>query len=271
MPVFVPLGIPAFDGTEEKEKISFKQAITNGNADKALIQIRNGSEVFYEKEITDPDLLTEGVHTHYWDGFDDHGILDTAFLTNATNLNILSKVWYNGESSFKTTYFKVNYDEVDWVDIKIDKTSNRIDVTLRVNLTDGGEIGTENNYKYEKVSPGKYYNPNLKPPKKIYAWEKIPASEIKPNKDIVKTRNREFEELKELVLEGINIYWSRRYSNTHGTIFKDTNWEVIVKAINTDDSSISLNDIPLIYNTNSSWARSGNPGTSKFGDGNELD
>lgn len=261
MALFVPLGIPAFDGTEEKGKIRFSQTIRNGNADKALIQIRNGAETFYEKEITDPNLLTEGTHMHYWDGFDEDGILDTAFLTNARSLNILSKVWYNGESSFKTTPFKIEYEEVNWVDVKINKNTKRIDVTLRVNLKDGGEIGTENNYKFEKISPGDYHNPNLKPPKKIYPWDKIPEKDLIAGKPPLKTPTKNFKNLEKLALEGLNYHWGRNKNHfvAKNVDINEELYEVFVNAINTTENA--MDDVSLIFNTNNSWMRSGNPGT----------
>lgn len=261
---FVPLGISAYNGKEEKGNIKFTIDIEDNNADKLLIQVRNGSNVIYEEEITEGPMLKVGSHPWYWDGFDSNGVLDTKMLTDATNLNLLSKVWLDDETEFETVDFKASYDEVKWVDVKIDKKTKRIDITLRVNLTDGGTFGIDCTNVAGSIKEGI-------PPRTICPWDKIPKKAISSINPIIKKRTRSFEELKQMVLEGINTYWSRRFSKTKGTIINNGNWEIIVIAVNTDNSDISLNDIPLIYNTNNSWSRSGNPGDSHFGDGNVMD
>jgi len=209
-------------------------------------------------------MLKIGSHPWYWDGFDKNGILDTKFLTEATNLNLLSKVWCDDETEFETVDFDVSYKKVEWVDVKIDKLSKRIDINIRVNLTNGGAYGVDCYDTAGSIKEGI-------PPRTICPWDKIPKKVINSTKPIIKQRTKSFEELKEMVLIGINTYWSRRFTNTKGTIINDENWEIIVNPINTDDSNVSLDDIPLIYNTNNPWSRSGNPGTSTLGDGNVMD
>ncbi len=265
MGLFVPLGVPAYGGAEEKGNIKFIIGIEDNDAEKLLIQVRQGNSVIYEEEINDGPMLKIGSHTWYWDGFDKNGILDTKLLIDYTNLNLLSKVWFEGETGFETVDFEAEYSEVNWVDVKIDKLAKRIDVTLRVNLTDGRANGTEDDCK--TVGSGSYA-----PMRTVCPWDKIPDNELrKYGKTPIKIRTKSFLDLKTMVLEGINTYWSRRFTNTQDTIINDENWEIIVTAENVDDSNISLNDIPLIYNTNNSWSRSGNPESSDFGDGNTMD
>ena len=261
---FVPLGISAYDGKQEKGNIKFTIDIEDSDADKLLIQVRDGANVIYEEEITDGSMLKVGSHPWYWDGFDSNGILDTNMLTKASNLNLLSKVWLDDEIEFETVDFKAEYNEIKWVDVKIDKNIKRIDITLRVNLTDGGAYGIDCTNVVGSIKEGI-------PPRTICPWEKIPKKAINTANPIIKKRTRSFDELKQMVLDGINIYWSRKSSKTNGTIINNENWEIIVTAVNTDNSDISLNDIPLIYNTNNPWSRSGNPGDSHFGDGNVMD
>ena len=261
---FVPLGVSSYEGKQEKGDIKFTIDIEDNDADKLLIQVRDGANVIYEEEITEESMLKIGSHPWYWDGFDNNGILDTKILTEATNLNLLSKVWLEDEVEFETIDFKASYEEVRWVDVKINKSTKRIDVTLRVNLTDGGAYGIDCTNVSGSIKDGIS-------PRTICPWDKIPKNAISVKKPILKQRTKRFEELKQMVLDGINTYWSRKSTKTKGTIIDGENWEVIVTAVNTDDSSISLNDIPLIYNTNNSWSRSGNPGDSHFGDGNMMD
>jgi len=265
MPIFVPLGVPAFDGTAEKGKIKFNLEIQHNNADKMLLQIRNGAETFYEEEITDPNMLTEGSHTWYWDGFDENDILDTAFLTKA-RLNLLMKVWLNGNSEFSVQHFKAEYEKVKWVDVKINKCTKRIDVTLRVNLKDGGEEGTEKDCKELGRS-------RRAPIVKICPWDKVSKEALTHyGKDPIKTRTKSFEELREMALDGIHKYWSRHQDNIGKNIEIDgIKYQVFVNAVNSEDTDKTLDDIPLIYNTNNPWSRSGNPGSSDLRDGNTLD
>ena len=168
------------------------------------------------------------------------------------------------EIEFETVDFKASYNEVKWIDIKIDKLSKRIDVNIRVNLTDGGAYGIDCYDTMGSIKDGVS-------PKTICPWDKIPKNAINTTKPILKQRTKSFDELKDMVLDGLNTYWSRRFTNTKGTIINNENWEIIVTAVNTDNSDISLNDIPLIYNTNNPWSRSGNPGDSHLGDGNTMD
>ncbi len=143
---FVPLGI----NNEGLGKIKFTISIHNKDAKERVVQIRDGVNLIFEERITDPALLTQGDHVWYWDGFDTNGILDTKKLTDAKGLNLLTKVWYNGDSEFDTVKFKMEYQKADWVDLKIDKNSKRIDVTLRINLKEG-KIDKEVNKSFSEL------------------------------------------------------------------------------------------------------------------------
>jgi len=257
MPFFIPLGIPDFNGKKERDFFQFTYHIEDNDACELIVQIRNGNIVWYEETITDASKLTQGEHIWQWDGFDNDGILDTAKFTQAKRLNFYTTGKDNdGNIDRSSTDFEANYDEVNWVDVKIDKPASRIDVTLRVNLKDGGENGTEKEcYELGKARRA--------PVIKICPWDKIPKEALSFYKKApLESKTKTFEHLKEMVLDGVNTYWSRRYTNTEGTIINDENWEIIVTAINTENSEISLDDIPLIYNTNNSWSRSGNTGGS---------
>ncbi len=254
MAMFVPLGIPTYKGKAEEGKIKFTLNIELDDADKMLVQIRDGAESIYEEEITDPKMLTQGSHDWYWDGFDKNGILDTAFLTKA-HLNLLMRVWKDDETEFSTIDFNAEYDEVHWVDIKINKNEKRIDVTLRVNLKDGGARGVE--CTEQIVAP----DPIII---KECPWDKIPKEALSYyGKSPIKKRTKSFEDLKQLSIEGVNKYWSRHKGNIgKGVNINGELYEVFINAVNETNSEISLDDVPLIYNTNQPWARSGNPGGS---------
>lgn len=235
---FVPLGISAYDGKQEKGSIKFTIDIEDNDADKLLIQVRNGANVIYEEQFTDGSMLKVGSHPWYWDGFDSNGILDTKMLTDSTNLNLLSKVWLDDEVEFETVDFKANYSEVKWVDVVIDKNIKRIDVTLRVNLTDGGAKGLNN-------------------------WNDIPKKELIAGKDPIKirTKRKSFEDLEELAKDGINYHWGRNQNHfsAKNVDINGDKYELFVNTINSKTNA--MDDVELIYNTNRNWMRSGNPGT----------
>ncbi len=51
-----------------------------------------------------------------------------------------------------------------------------------------------------------------------------------------------------MALDGINTYWSRRYTNTEGTIINDKNWEIIVTSVQNENG---MKAPELVYFTNS--------------------
>lgn len=262
---FVPMGISAFSGTPENKFIEFEIQVSENNINNLSIEILQDNEVIYTEKENLSTYFKVGKHTFKWDGFNNQGIYDSSSFTKG-KLKVQIKGTLNGKERIaESEEFSFEYKEVDWVDTKIDKNAKRIDITLRVNLKDGGARGLKCQNISGSIKEGM-------PAYTTCPWDNIPNSDItRYGKTPIKTRVKSFEGLKELVLDGINIYWSRRYTNTQGTIINNENWEIIVSAFNTEDSSVSLDDIPLIYNTNNPWSRSGNPGSSNFGDGNTMD
>ncbi|MEM0939551.1 MAG: hypothetical protein AAGI25_07150, partial [Bacteroidota bacterium] len=87
-----------------------------------------------------------------------------------------------------------------WVDVQIDKNTKRIDVTLRVNLKDGGARGIE--CTEQVVAP----DPVII---KECPWDKIPKGDLITNKPPFKTRTKSFKNLEQLALEGLNYHRGR--------------------------------------------------------------
>ncbi len=241
---FTPLGI----GNEELGKMKFTIGIHNKDAKERVVQIRDGSNLIYEERIKDPNLLTQGEHDWYWDGFDNNGILDTKKLTEAKGLNLLTKVWYGtDEDEFDTLKFKMKYKKVDWVDLKINKNTKRVDVTLRVDLKDGGTKGVKcrkdtNSIIEEEKCP----------------WDKIPKEAIKYFlNEPLKSRTKGFEDLKKLALDGISEHWSRK--GERFVMINEEKYEVSVNTI--DVKKNTMDDVNLTFNTNRKSLGSSNPGT----------
>ncbi|XKW98132.1 hypothetical protein R8G64_06480 [Tenacibaculum maritimum] len=255
MPYFIPLGIPDFKGKKDRDFIQVSYLIEGNDAVELTIQIRDGGKIIYQEKITDSSKLTKGEHRWKWNGFDSNGIYDSAVFTTAKDLNIYTIAIDNEENySRKRVEFTAKYSEVKWVDVKINKNTKRIDVTLRVNLKDGGEIGTEKDCI--QVGSGQYSSI-----KTVCPWEKIPKEDLIAGKPPIKSRTKSFKDLEQLALEGLSYHWGR---NKNHFIAKNVDingelYEVFVNAINTTKKA--MDDVDLIFNTNHKWMRSGNPGT----------
>jgi len=237
MAKMVPLGVADYSGNASKGFVTFSYEISEEDATKVILQIRNGSTVIYEEIVTDKSRLTQGEHDWNWDGFNNSDVLDTALLTNSKKLNFYVKVEdAEGNTEFTTQNFEADPCEVKWVDVKIDKSSKRIDVTLRVKLDDGGAKGLND-------------------------WDDIPKKALKSSKSPIKTRTKSFKDLEKMALDGINYHWGRNknHSSAKNVDINGDLYEVFVNTINT--SKKTMDDVELIYNTNRKWMRSGNPGT----------
>ncbi|WP_237276024.1 hypothetical protein [Tenacibaculum ovolyticum] len=231
----VPLGIPAFNKSPENQNIEFEIEITENGIDdfqveflhdnKIIQSYYSGEQTLYEVIVTakgsgnssNSTTNSQNTQRNYpkgkyhvkWDGFDNNGIYDsTIFTTGKLKARIKGK--RNGiEKTAESSEFSFEYKEVNWVDTKINKNTKRIDVTLRVNLTDGGERGTEKGI-YDTGS-GSYA-----PITTHYPWDKIPEKKIKKyGESPIRTRNKnnDFKALKNLALEGIEKYWGRNNTN----------------------------------------------------------
>lgn len=240
MGVFVPLGIPDFNGGSSKGYISLKYTISGKPADKVELEVRKGGNTFFKVTITDSAMLRIGSHEYQWDGFDNNGILDTAFYTS-NDFNFLSRIYVNGQVKFNTVKFKCAYEEVDWVDVKIDKNSKRIGVTLRVNLRDGGEKGTEKDCQEFGASRNA-------PILKKCPWDEISEAIIKKNDVPIKKRTKSYEDLNKMALNGIKKYWSRKLPDSKGISIEAETWEIIINA-EQDDKGMKAPKI--VYFTNS--------------------
>lgn len=210
-----------------------------------------------------PDYTKVGSYTILWDGFDNEGVFDSTRFNNK-KLTAVLKAQKDDIIKELKIEFHTSYSEVDWVDVKIDRNNKRIDTTLRVNLTDGGEEGlrtithteSETTISGEK-NPFSGYSVNLSP------WDKIPREILDLyNEEPIKTRTKTFEELKQLVLDGLKKHWSRSFNNglKVGNSIKISNNSYEFNLYPISATSSSLNGISLLFNTNGKWSRSGNPG-----------
>ncbi|WP_258928683.1 hypothetical protein [Flavobacterium davisii] len=198
-----------------------------------------------------PDLTHIGNYCIFWDGFNNDEIYDSTWF-DGKKLKAKITAKKGGTTKVQEVEFETTRKEVDWVDVKIDKKTKRIDVTLRVDLKDGGANGLD----CKQVLKGMRDNTHIvtKCP-----WDNIPANVIQPTKPIIKQRTRSFADLEKLAIDGLNYHWGR---NKNHAVAKDVkingeSFEVYINTINTTDKA--MDDVNLVYNTNNEWVRSMNP------------
>ncbi|PWK00786.1 uncharacterized protein DUF4280 [Flavobacterium araucananum] len=306
----VPFGILDFEKKIENQFFRFKYSLKESNIDAFYFEIiSEGGDLLYEnnwlkpviinnetkeklfkskktshipmvsaeRPVGSPDLepknyTTMGSYIISWDGFDTNGIYDSTRF-NGKDLKAKITAIKNGMQKSIVVDFSTKYSQVDWTDVKIDKKSKRIDVTLRVNLKDGGAKGLDcstytidTEASYETFTPTTGVDPLAGTKITTCDWDKVPAKVINPSHPVIKSRTKTFDELKKMAFAGLEKYWGRNKNNIVG---KNVNiveaYEVYIKAI--DTSKNALHSLPLVYNTNRDWMRSGNPGGS-YSDGN---
>ncbi|MCT2408073.1 hypothetical protein NZD88_11030 [Chryseobacterium antibioticum] len=132
---FIPLGIPSFKGNKENDKIKFKITIKEGTFEKLTFKIKNEDAEIYSEEIT-KSLKAGDDYDLEWDGFPKSKIYDSTLFTN-------DKLTAQVTDGTNTSEVKISGQcRTEWIDLKIDDNNKKVDVTLRVNLKDGGVIGT---------------------------------------------------------------------------------------------------------------------------------
>ncbi|MFD2907373.1 hypothetical protein ACFSX9_01355 [Flavobacterium ardleyense] len=224
---FLPLGISNYKDKIENNTIRFEVNCKKGNAENLSFFIKHNGNTVFNSKIQNP--LNSGQKTTIeWDGFSNSKIYDSTLFTNGELI-----VEITGASNEPKDIFKSKYDEVRWVDIKIDKNSKIIDVTLRVDIKDGGAKGINDS---DKVSNNAidYYR-------------------IKP----YDRQNKSFDELKDLALSGIDTYWSRTKSNNAknkngGVLINENVYEVFVQSIS-DENGMPAPELTYWTNTKLSF------------------
>lgn len=221
---FLPLGIENVKGEIENKTIQFEIRLRKGKVENLILNVKNDGTAIFTKKIEETIRLGDKIIVD-WDGFSDSKIYDSTFFTNGELVVELT----GADNEAKDT-FKSKYDEVKWVDIKIDDTAKKIDVILRVDLKDGGAKGIND---ADKVSKSAITHYNIQP--------------------FIK-QNKSYEDLKKMALEGIDTYWSRTKSNNAknkngGVLINGNVYEVHVKSICQDENGMPAPEITYWTNT----------------------
>lgn len=194
------------------------------------------NSLFQGLSIPMGDHTQVGSYILYWEGFDNDNIYDSTRFNNKT-LTAKITATKGGIRKSKEVQFTTAYDQVDWVDVKIDKNKKTIETIVRVNFRDGGAEGLE-------------------------YWDKIPENAIKYNsgQQPIQERTKKFEELRDLALQGINTYWSRTFERTggNGTSINGEKWEILTNSVQDSNGMIAPQIIFFTNKEETNFTRSHN-------------
>ncbi|MCX3297316.1 hypothetical protein [Chryseobacterium salipaludis] len=202
------------------------------------------------------DYTKIGSYVILWDGFDNNDIYDSTHFANKS-LKAIITAEKNGIKKTKEVEFRTSYKEADWVDVRIDKKNKKLETTLRVNLQNGGAQGLDCTTK--DIDP----DPKIRVLNTTCDWDKAPKEALHYyKKEPIKSRRKSFDELKSLVIDGLKKHWSRSPKNglKEGHFINVFDEQFEMELIPIHSSYSALNDIVVLYNTNGTWSRSGNPG-----------
>lgn len=186
---------------------------------------------------------TVGTHEWRWDGYSDSGILDTKVLKDPS-LELELRGMLCGVRKDQIIRFDNDPAEEDWVDVRIDRGAHTVEVELRVDLRDGHAHGVGELPDTEIFTPGA--TPD---------YSGIPAGDARRQ---VHVRARSFNDLKNLVRNGLSTYWSRNSGNGLSISTQFGSYTVTTSPVITTEKS--MDDIDIEYNANGDWGRSSNPG-----------
>lgn len=235
-----PLAIPDYNEissgiSQNKDYIAFEINIKNTPVNTLIVKISQGVKIIYQ-EVLDTTKHSIGKHTWNWDGFNNLGIFNTKELKQSA-LVVELTASSGSQKKIKSLTIKSIYAEQDWVDAQINKNNNQIDIELRTEIKDGESNGV-GELPPEEVQ-------------KAPAFKHYPGNDPRRKKHI---RQKNFNDLKALLLLYIKSHWSRKITTSTGLIYN-----VNVNPIASKNKA--MDDISIVYNTNREWLRSSNPGS----------
>lgn len=235
--LFVPCGVPSYEGIPSNNKIGFEVKIKKGIFEDLVLEVEISSGKYFAiARISGPHSLGQKVKFE-WDGFIKE-IYDSKKFVSENGLNFRVKGYaYDKEQCNHIKNVKFKYQNKNWIDVLINKKTLNIDITLRVNIQDGGDFGLDT------------------------SWRRVPQSKIKsfnPPRQPLKQRSLSFNQIKNLAIQGMNYYWSRNNSHPTGkniSIHGQT-YQVAVNSV--DTTSEHMPSMPIIFASNWSPGRSCN-------------
>ncbi len=146
--ILTPLQIPDFKelkngSTENSETIDFLVTNRKQPANSLTLEVLDGSTLLYAESNT-ATLLPAGEHLWQWDGYSQAGVLDTKVL-KSPNLKVRLTAVKGGQQQIEELALSDDAEEIEWVDARIDRSAQLVEITLRPSFSDGGVSGKNTN------------------------------------------------------------------------------------------------------------------------------
>lgn len=230
-----PLGIPAHTAVAPSaETFEFAIDLKQSPAEWLQVAIYNQADLLYHSRL--PDSFCEpGCHIWRWDGFDRQGVFDSRRLKGGA---IRAEFSGGFQGMTRTGQLPLSFSAArqDWLDVVIDRHSHTINVDIRAQLSNGGQLGV-----------------NETPPESACAspaFQSLPADHPARSASRCERPNGE---LQRLAAAGVARYWSGAITTPDGQHYQ-------LGSRLTPSGSQAMASVKLVYNTNRRWLRSSNPG-----------
>ena len=143
--VLTPLMIPDYEElaqgtTKNQETIDFLVRSRKQAADSLTLEVFDGETLVYTEADTSP-MLPTGEHLWQWDGYSNASVLDTNVLKSSDLLIRLTAI-KGSEQQVSELKLANKAQEVEWVDVRVDRNAGEVDVTIRPSFSDGGITGS---------------------------------------------------------------------------------------------------------------------------------
>jgi uncharacterized Zn-binding protein involved in type VI secretion len=234
---FAPLKPSSYDSKVVNDKIKLTVNIAKGSYTKLVILMAN-----MEVARKTGNFETGDSVEIEWDGFINNKYDSTWFTKDKVEFTVIGTNSKGGQDTHSSQH-RFEYKQCDWLDIKINKSTKRIDVNLRVAISKISKVHVEKRRLVPLVPPAEIKKNNNKP-----IIEKIDITD---------------NEIKALVTQSVSRYWSRNSSNLTvtpsyplGIIIDSDKYEVFTTCEISENNS--LNKVNIKFNTNTNSARSRN-------------
>jgi len=142
--VLTPLMIPDFTElpsgtTKNRETIDFLVQNHRQKADSLALEVFDRETLVYSETDTSR-LLPAGEHLWQWDGYDLNGVLDTGVL-KSEQLVVQLTARIGGEEQVTTLRLSNSAEEATWVDARVNRNGNTVELTVRPSFSNGGIKG----------------------------------------------------------------------------------------------------------------------------------
>lgn len=134
---FVPMGLPNHRGRPGNPFFHFNYQVAYPIPEALTFEVYTASGILLYTLNIAPEFRNPGHYELCWDGFDQQDVFDSRVFTQSLEARLI--IVTENTSTQLTACFKCQYARVKWIDIKIDRRSNRIDALLITNFSDGGE------------------------------------------------------------------------------------------------------------------------------------